>query len=141
MITINAIELAAGISCDVNEEINELDAMIKEGAKASEIQKKYNHISSLLVGMAYVVDYTEEDEDRHSLNRVLDDLRGMLNAYRRQCMEIIYTARCCGRKVTIEHDFGKYTLALAESNVASAQIYRDLDDLDAVKAKFDSLCA
>lgn len=140
MIKINAIELAAGIATDVNEEINELDELIAaDTKKATEIRKKYNHISSLLVGMSYVIDYTEEEEERHDLQKIIEDLRSTLNTYRRQCMEIIYSAQC-GREVRIQRDTpDTFALTIKGNGIAEAQAVINLKDLDAVKEAFFKL--
>lgn len=140
MIKINAIELAAGIATDVNEEINELDELIASDKKnAVEIRKKYNHISSLLVGMSYVIDYTEEEEERHALQGIIEDLRGNLKVYRRQCMEIIYSAQC-GREVLIQHDTpDTYALTIKGNGIADPKAVINLKDLDEVKEAFFKL--
>lgn len=138
MITINAIELAAGIGSDVNYEIDDLDEMITNGDKPADIQRKWNHISSLLTGMAYVLDYTEEDTERHELTGLIEDMRDNLSRYRRRCMEIIWSAQC-GRKVEVKMEGGKWALAIEGNDVCAPQLYLDLDTLDDVQAKYHSL--
>ncbi len=137
MTKLNAIFLAAGIGADVSGEINDLEALMEIGVeKAKEIKHQFNHINSLLTGMQYVIDYIEDEEAQKELKEIIDRQREFLMSDRRQCMEIVYSAKL-GRKVTIKADApGTYALSIAGTETEGGHIIYGLKDMDAVKEAF-----
>jgi len=137
MMKINAIELAAGIGCDVEDEIRDLEALMAEGeTKSKAIRRQFSHIDSLLTGMRYVINYTEEEETRHELSALIDRMREDLLGLRREAMQIVYSAEI-GRKVRIQPDApGTWSLSVAGNEIVGASIYYGLKSMNEVKETF-----
>lgn len=138
MTKINTIHLAAGIGSDVEGEIKELENLMEQGvSKAKEIRHQFNHINSLLIGMNYVIEFIEDEEDKKALKEVTDQYKAFLMSDRRRCMEIIYTAQI-GRKVTIKTDApGTYALEVAGTEFVGGSIFYGLKDMDEVQNEFN----
>lgn len=137
MLKINGIQLAAGIGSDVEGELRDLEDLMKLGTeKAKQIRHQFNHIDSLLTGMSYVIRYIEDTEEMEELDNLIDTMRSGLMSNRRECMEIIYSAKV-GRKVSIKSDApGTLALEIAGTENESGHIVYGLKGLDAVKEEF-----
>ena len=138
MTKLNSIHLAAGMGADLEGELRELENLMEQGVdKAKEIRHQFNHINSLLIGMKYVIDFIEDEEDRKDLGAIVDQYKGFLMSDRREAMQIVYTARI-GRKVTIKPDApGTYALEIAGNDLIGGSIVYGLKDMDEVQKEFN----
>ncbi len=105
MLKLNVIQFAAGLSIDFTDEINDLDAMIKEArqdeAMIDEVVRSYRHLSSFLQGIDYMIDYMEDDESKEQLKALSDTTwHGQLQSFWATIMEMKWS-RTLDEKVHI----------------------------------------
>lgn len=118
MMKMNAIQFAAGLSVDLNDEIVELDNLIGEAkmdeSKIDEVIRVYSHLNSFLQGIEYILDYFEEDEEREQMKelcskRWVDDLKRlwapiMMLKYSRDLKESVRIVTCCHTKAPDDYE-------------------------------------
>ena len=91
MLNLKAIPFVAGMMIDVADELHDLDAAIA-AKDADEVRHQYNHISSLLTGISYVVGYTSGDEKAEVIEQI-EELKDLLESRWLEGMDICWSAK------------------------------------------------
>lgn len=78
MTKISLLQFAASLSVDISDEIDDLSEMISayksypDDTKLEKMIKQYNHVSSFLQGVEYMIDFIEDEEDKEELKGIYE---------------------------------------------------------------------
>lgn len=87
-ISFEAFQFIQGMTYDVKEEIEDLEKAI-EAEDKNEVRKQYNHCQSLLTGIAYALEYIEDESARRGLLETVEEMRKLVACHHAVCKKIV----------------------------------------------------